>query len=108
MAARAKWTEHEEEVLLSNVKQSPENLKEAFRKTGDEIGRSPNACATRWYSKVSYDTSTKGIAFAIFARNKYNVNRKNPSKRVSLRTQHTLWSSIIRYLQKILTVDDNK
>ena len=102
MGARAKWTEHEEEVLLSNVKQYPENLKEAFRITGEAIGRSIDACAQRWYSKVSYDTSTKGIAFAIFARNKYNVNRKNPSKRVGLRTQHTLWSNIIKYLQKIL------
>ena len=37
---RASWSNEEEQVLVDQVRQSPNNLSRAFRATSDELGKS--------------------------------------------------------------------
>ena len=54
MNQRRRWTNEEEQVLLSQVRQNPGNLSRAFRATSDIIGRSSHSIEQRWYGKVRH------------------------------------------------------
>lgn len=47
-----RWTSDEETVVLSTIKSFPDNIQEAFRKSGREINRSPEAVAYKYYNNL--------------------------------------------------------
>ena len=45
MAKNKRWTAQEDTIVVSAVKDSPTNLKAAFRAAGKKTGRSEGACS---------------------------------------------------------------
>lgn len=47
------WTLAEDKVLMSYIKESPNNIKKACETASDILGRSVSGCMARWYNNVS-------------------------------------------------------
>jgi hypothetical protein len=77
MTTKIKWTREKLEILSNEVRKSPDNLQNAFRKMSKSMGVSPGTISTIWYTKgrkLSND-------FAIGSEKKVYVNRKNSPKK---------------------------
>ena len=48
---KIKWTREKLEILSNEVRNSPDNLQNAFRKMSKALGVSPNTVSTIWYTK---------------------------------------------------------
>lgn len=97
MTARRRWTNEEEQVLISQVRQSPNNLARAFRATSEIIGRNSHCVEQRWYSKVRHSEPI----FMTIGPKTNNVNTKNTiqgqynnTERVGL----SIWRRILKLL----------
>ena len=73
MSQRRRWTNEEEQVLIDQVRQNPDNLARAFRATSEIIGRNPHSIEQRWYTKVRYSETV----FMTIGANAMSVNSKN-------------------------------
>ena len=51
MSTHKRWTNDEEQVVISKVKANPNNLSKAFREASLEIGKSANTIRQHWYIK---------------------------------------------------------
>ena len=75
MKTKKKWTSTEDTQVVDQVRKSPTNLKQAFRKAARVTGRSEGACCNRWYTVLSKD---KANACFITVSGKHQaLNRKN-------------------------------
>ena len=74
MNQRRRWTNEEEQVLLSQVRQNPGNLARAFKATSDIIGRSSHSCEQRWYGKVRH---SEPVFMTVSSNNTVTTNQKN-------------------------------
>lgn len=70
---KKKWTDSEDLVIVSYVQESPSNLHRAFRRAAEDLGRTENAIAYRWYNTVRH----KNAVFMTIGRRKMNINIKN-------------------------------
>ena len=48
-----KWSEAEDSVLIQAIGENPLNLRMCFIVASSRTGRSPAACANRWYTKLA-------------------------------------------------------
>ena len=70
MAKNKRWTAQEDTIVVSAVKDSPTNLKAAFKVAGKKTGRSEGACSNRWYTVLLNRKNGDGIkcSTSIFTR----------------------------------------
>lgn len=97
MANNKKWSNDEEEVVISCVKESPENLKEAFTKASTMINRTPSAITTRWYDTISNNADKHSTCFMCISKRKYARNRKNVKKDIPAHTNNSIWGRLISF-----------
>lgn len=78
MATRRRWTEEEDRVLLSKIRENPGNLKQAFIETAEELGRNPQGVTTRWYKVLAPKNlnNRANTVFMTYSAQKINCNRK--------------------------------
>lgn len=72
--SKHRWTAEEDSVLVSQVKQHPNNLQDAFKAVGAKLGLPKSSCQARWY----YISKKKGVqaAFLTMTEKKAFRNRK--------------------------------
>ena len=75
MTRNKRWTAQEDMIVVSEVKNSPTNLKAAFEKASKMTGRSKNACMCRWYIVLSKDKAN--ACFVTISGKHQALNRKN-------------------------------
>ncbi|MBQ9391987.1 MAG: hypothetical protein IJU02_07360 [Lachnospiraceae bacterium] len=94
---RKRWTEDEDLVVYRLVKDHLENMKVAFEEAANQLGRTPNAVCTRWYSYISKQQGS--MAFMLLSESKSWPNRKNPKENTpKLEVKKSLWNKILRAL----------
>lgn len=89
---RKRWTNEEEQVLISQVKQNPGNLARAFRATSEIIGRNPHSIEQRWYGKVRHSETV----FMTIGANAMNVNSKVGNNPQPVRLP--IWKKVLKLL----------
>ena len=100
---KKRWTNDEEQVVISKVKANPNNLSKAFREASLEINRSANNIKLHWYIKQRKRPALKdrcGSCFMTYGYKSLNINRKNVYTNTS---DNTITISMDK-LQKILDI----
>ena len=92
MNQRRRWTNEEEQVLLSQVRQNPGNLSRAFRATSQIIERDWRSIGQHWYHKVRHSET---VFMTIGARN-MSVNSKVNNNPQPVRLP--IWRRILKLL----------
>ena len=103
METLRKWTNDEEQVIISKVKANPNNLSKAFVEASSEIGRSVGSIVQRWYTKGRKKAALKdrcGSCFMTYGGKSLNINRKN----VYINTSNNTITISMDKLQKILDI----
>ena len=72
-----RWTQADEDILISNVEKHVLCLQKAFNNAAKVIHRSPKAVAAHWYQKTSRNSGR--TLFATVSGRHVAVNRKNGS-----------------------------
>ena len=75
VGTKKRWTPEEDKRLLQQIRVFPQNLHKCFLIVGEVIGRTPTACASRWYTKLSKDP--RNPMFLTVSEKHKVVNRKN-------------------------------
>lgn len=91
-----RWTRAEEEILLSHVKQNPQNLHNCFIAVGRTTGRSAKAVASHWYTRTSKDPDN--LCFFTASSRHVSKNRKNGEGVVST---NSIWQRFLRVLRSL-------
>ena len=100
---KKRWTDDEEQVVISKVKANPNNLSKAFREASLEICKSANNIRQYWYIKQRKRPALKdrcGNCFMTYGGKSLNINRKNVCTNTS---DNTITISMDK-LQKILDI----
>lgn len=103
METLRKWTNDEEQVIISKVKANSNNLSKAFAEASSEIGRSVDCIRQRWYTKGRKRPALKdrcGHCFLTYGGKSLNINRKN----VYINTSDNTITISMDKLQKILDI----
>ena len=87
----------EDKIILNEIKKSPENLKRAFQKASDRIGRTPLSIKQRWYQCLSKDEGIGAVTFITLSSRKMLTNKKNESKQVPKKV--TFWRRLCNLLK---------
>lgn len=74
MRTYKRWTKEEELVILSNVKENPENLLKAFAIAAKKLNRSEASIRLRWYNRLKDSYSP---VFMVYSNKKAIINGKN-------------------------------
>lgn len=74
MRTYKRWTKEEDLVILSNVKENPENLLKAFAITAKKLNRSEVSIRMRWYKHLKDSHSS---IFMVYSNKKAIINGKN-------------------------------
>lgn len=95
---RASWSNEEEQVLVDQVRQNPNNLSRAFRATSDELGKSYYAVKQQWYNRTRHSET---VFMTISANNTISTNQKNVYNGTSDNTQNnpSIWERLLRFLR---------
>lgn len=94
---KRRWTNDEDEVLITQVRSNPNNLAKAFRATSDIVGRSPHCVEQRWYTKIRH---TEVIFMTVSSKTK-NTNTKVTLENKPNNTEEVqipIWRRILRLL----------
>ena len=76
------------EILSKEIKQSPENLQQAFRNTSQKTGLTTGTIHNAYYSDKSYASKNKiGVCFSLISENKITHNGKNSSTELTKKTK---------------------
>ena len=97
MTAKKRWTNDEEQVIISKVRQYPNNLKRAFKEASEVLDRTEHAVALHWYNK----TRMSEAVFITAGSKTANVNSKNVftgSYDNTQRVKVSIWRKILRLL----------
>lgn len=103
METHRRWTDDEEQVVISKVKANPNNLSKAFREASLEIGRSVGSIIQCWYTKGRKKDALKdrcGHCFLTYGGKSLNINRKN----VHINTSDNTITISMDKLQRILDI----
>lgn len=103
MSTRRRWTDDEEQVVISKVKANSNNLFKAFREASLEINRSAYSIKMHWYTKGRKKAALKdrcGSCFMTYGGKSLNINRKN----VCINTSDNTITISMDKLQKILDI----
>ena len=94
-----KWTEEDDQVLIDEIGKNPLSMKQCFLAASERLGRTPGACAARWYSYLSNSTAVKHTAVLTLGRYTAVRNKKRMTPRVYLFSiLRNTWDSIIRLI----------
>ena len=52
---KVNFEKHEDQVILKNVSQYPNNLTYSFEQSAKELGRTPLSCSGRYYTKLRFN-----------------------------------------------------
>lgn len=88
-----RWTEQEDRRLLNQIRVFPNNLHKCFIIVAEAIDRTPTACASRWYTKLSKDPAN-AMFLTVSERHKI-LNRKNGE---GVRSSRSVFQRILRIL----------
>ena len=91
-----RWTEAEDRRLLQQIRVFPQNLNKCFLIVSEVIGRSPGACANRWYTKLSKDPAN--AMFLTVSSHHKILNRKNGE---GIRSTRSVFRRILKLLKLI-------
>lgn len=103
MSTKRRWTDDEEQVVISHVKANPNNLQRAFREASLELNRSVKSINIHWYKKNKHSSALKdrcGKCFMTYGYKSININRKN----VSINTSDNTITLSMDKLQQILDI----
>ena len=89
-----RWTIEEDRRLLQQIRVFPQNLNKCFIIVSEVIGRSPGACANRWYTKLSKDPAN-AVFLTVSSKHKI-MNRKNGK---GVRSSSSLFRRILKLLK---------
>lgn len=98
MSVNKFWTNDEEQVVISKVRNNPGNLQKAFKEASIELGRTPEAIVYKWYKGGLREKSGK-VFFTCGGT--ININRKIVAHRTSDNTKEltrSKWKRIISIL----------
>lgn len=93
-----RWTKDEEAIVLSTIKSFPDNIQEAFRKSGREIDRSPEAVSFKYYNYLKLkhqNIISVGTSKGFSVRNTKNRANRSENQSESL-------SPILRPVHRIV------
>lgn len=91
-----KWTDDEEQVVIREVSNTPNNLESAFRRASTSINRTPKAISLRWHRTLR-EREDVGVLFMTCGRKSINTNRKVISTKTSDNTRRntvSIWNTI--------------
>lgn len=91
-----KWTEEEDNLLLRQVKASPQNLSQCFLMVAQNTDRTPGAVANHWYTVVS--KRPDAVCFFTASSHHVSKNRKN-GKGVSCSTN--IWHRLLHIIRNL-------
>lgn len=97
MTTRKRWTDKEEQVLISQVQQSPNNLSKAFKATGKLLRRSERSVTLHWYNNTRHNNTV----FMTVGPKTRSVNTKNTIHGKydnTERVQLSIWRRILKLL----------
>jgi len=89
-----RWTIEEDRRLLQQIRVFPQNLHKCFLIVSEVTGRTPGACANRWYTKLSKDPAN-AVFLTVSSRHKV-MNRKNGK---GVRSTPGLFQRILKLLK---------
>lgn len=98
---KGRWSKEEMDILIDQIKKTPNNLTQAFKRTSLLISRSPHAIEQYWYSTLSKKETTE-VCFITVGSKTVNRNRKNVHTFTSDNTQK-MYASWWRRLLNIFT-----
>ena len=93
MAKNKRWTAQEDTIVVSAVKDSPTNLRAAFKAAGKKTGRSEGACSNRWYTVLSKDKAN--ACFVTVSGKHQSLNRKNGA---GIKCTQSIFTRILKIL----------
>lgn len=97
MVAKKRWTEMEEKILISHIKENPDNLKLAFIEASNELNRSIPSVIQKWYCGKNSLKNRCGKVFMTCSSRKASINSK-----VCTNTNNLSFSCRLRKVLKIL------
>lgn len=103
MKTRRIFTDEEEQVIISKVKENPNNLSKAFREATNQINRSYDVIKQHWYAKGTTRAALKdrcGHCFLTYGGKSLNINRKN----IHINTSDNTITISMDKLQRILDI----
>jgi hypothetical protein len=93
---KKRWTTAEDSIVVAQVRKFPTNLTHAFKEAAKETDRTASACAYRWYSKLSKDSSN--ACFITISGKHKSLNRKNGE---GTKCSQSLFTKILKLLNII-------
>lgn len=93
------YTTKEDDYIFAVVKDSEETLSKCFIALAEELDRSPQAIAQRWYKYLSNPESPyyRGTASLYIKRKKVGINRTN--FKYSIEVRESWWTRVLRFLK---------
>ena len=93
---RKRWTKEEDDRLFRQIKAFPGNLNKCFLIVSEEIGRTPAACASHWYSSLSKKAE---VAFFTASTRSISKNRKNGE---GVESNPSIWRKLLRVINRLI------
>ena len=91
-----KWTEEEDDFLLQQVKNYPQNLSKCFLIVAQNIDRSTNAVANHWYRSVSKRPDV--TCFFTASSRHLSKNRKNGA---GVEINRSIWQRFMQIIRNL-------
>lgn len=92
-----KWTAEEDERLLRQIKSFPQNLSRCFIIVAEEIGRTPQAVQSHWYTVLSKKPGV--LALGTITPTYFSRNRKNG---MGVEIPRTIWQRFCHLVRHLL------
>ena len=92
-----RWSEMENRKLLNQVRCFPQNLHKCFIIVAEETGRTPQAVASHWYTKVS----KKPEALCFFTASPKHVSR-NRKNGMGVESNNNIWRRLMAVIRSII------
>ena len=93
-----RWTRQEDQRLLRQVRQFPQNLHKCFLIVAEATGRTEGAVANRWYSKLSKDP--EALCFFTASSKHVSRNRKNGA---GVESSASIWRRLVNVINELFS-----
>lgn len=106
-----RWTSQEEIVVIDNIKNFPDNITEAFRKSGRELNRSANAVSFKYYNCLKEkhpNVISVGTSKGFSVKNTKNRANRSDSQETPLTPKLKSFQRIAMEMMQLSQEDLNK
>ena len=106
-----RWTSQEEIVVIENIKNFPDNIQEAFRKSGREIQRTPEAVSYKYYNSLKQkhpNVISVGTSKGFSVKNTKNRANKSDNQETPLTPKLKSFQRIAMEMMQLPQEDLNK